>query len=212
VAATGFLPGILSFLCALSHLEGVAHRSINLFFQLQPPLSPGESVVQTSQQATQDQTTLDSQGCVTSRPCRGRCRLPGLEQRREYQLSEQHRLFPEIYTGFSFRECTHGFSQSQTQTFESQGCTKVLYRSRVGRTIQGPYAFRKSGRKWRRNPSHGSPWPFYSHASGLTLVTHGTACVPPARITLYVLPCQKLRINIKCTCLFGIILKYYSQA
>jgi hypothetical protein len=56
VAATGFLPGILSFLCALSHLEGVAHRSINLFFQLQPPLSPGESVVQTGQQATQDQT------------------------------------------------------------------------------------------------------------------------------------------------------------
>ena len=56
VAATGFLPGVLSFLCALSHLEGVTHRSNNLVFQLQPPLSPGESVVQTGQQATQDQT------------------------------------------------------------------------------------------------------------------------------------------------------------
>jgi hypothetical protein len=56
MAATRFLPGVLSFLCALSHLEGVAHRSNNLFFQLQPPLSPGESVVQTGQQATQDQT------------------------------------------------------------------------------------------------------------------------------------------------------------
>jgi hypothetical protein len=30
VAAIGFLPGALSFLCALSHLEGVAHRPIIL--------------------------------------------------------------------------------------------------------------------------------------------------------------------------------------
>jgi hypothetical protein len=52
VATTGFLPGVLSFLCALSHLERVAHRPRNLFFQLQSPLSPGESVVQTGQQAT----------------------------------------------------------------------------------------------------------------------------------------------------------------
>ena len=40
MAATRFLQGVLSFLCVLSHLEGVAHRSDNLFFQLQPPLSP----------------------------------------------------------------------------------------------------------------------------------------------------------------------------
>jgi hypothetical protein len=56
MAATGFLPGVLSFLCALSHLERVAHRPNNLLFQIQPPLSPGESVVQIGQQATQDQT------------------------------------------------------------------------------------------------------------------------------------------------------------
>ena len=57
MAATRFLPGVLSFLCTLSHLEGVAHRSNNLFFQSSTTsLSPGESVVQTSQQATQDQT------------------------------------------------------------------------------------------------------------------------------------------------------------
>jgi hypothetical protein len=30
MAATGFLPGALSFLCALSHLEGVAHRPTSL--------------------------------------------------------------------------------------------------------------------------------------------------------------------------------------
>jgi hypothetical protein len=56
MAATRFLPGVLSFLCALSHLEGVAHRPNNLFFQLQPPLSLGESVVQTGQQDTPEQT------------------------------------------------------------------------------------------------------------------------------------------------------------
>jgi hypothetical protein len=37
----------------------------------------------------------------------------------------------------------------------------------------------------------------YSHASGLTLVTHGTACVPPARITLVRPPLPKLRIKHK---------------
>jgi hypothetical protein len=30
VAAIGFLPGVLSFLCALSRLERIAHRSTNL--------------------------------------------------------------------------------------------------------------------------------------------------------------------------------------
>jgi hypothetical protein len=56
MAATRFLPEVLSFLCALSLLERVTHRSNNMFFQLQPPLSPGESIVQTGQQATWDQT------------------------------------------------------------------------------------------------------------------------------------------------------------
>jgi hypothetical protein len=46
VAATGFLPGVLSFLYALSHLERVAHKPSNMFFQVQPTLSPGESVLQ----------------------------------------------------------------------------------------------------------------------------------------------------------------------
>jgi hypothetical protein len=47
------------FLYALSHLEGVAHRSNNLFLQLQPPLSPGESVLQTGQQATRSPVLCD---------------------------------------------------------------------------------------------------------------------------------------------------------
>jgi hypothetical protein len=38
--------------------------------------------------------------------------------------------------------------------------------------------------EWRRNPSHSSPWLFYSHVSGLTLVTHENACIPPTRVSL----------------------------
>jgi hypothetical protein len=45
--------------------------------------------------------------------------------------------------------------------------------------------------EWRRNPSHDSSWPFYSHVPGLTLVTHGTACIPPTRITLVQPPLAK---------------------
>jgi hypothetical protein len=37
----------------------------------------------------------------------------------------------------------------------------------------------------------------YSHVSGLTLVTHGTACVPPAHITLVRPPLPTLRIKHK---------------
>jgi hypothetical protein len=56
VSATGFLPRVLSFLFALSHLERITHRPNNLFFQLQSPLSPRESAVQTGQQATHSPT------------------------------------------------------------------------------------------------------------------------------------------------------------
>jgi hypothetical protein len=37
VAATGFIPRVLSFLCALSHLERDAHRPNHLFIQPQTP-------------------------------------------------------------------------------------------------------------------------------------------------------------------------------
>jgi hypothetical protein len=68
--------------------------------------------------------------------------------------------------------------------------------------------------EWRRNPSHGSSWPFYSHAPGLTLVTLGTACVPSACVPsiwkLLVLP-KQLRIRHIIHMSFGIILNNYSQ-
>jgi hypothetical protein len=47
-AATGPLPGTLSFLHALSHPERVAHRPVPLFIPLQLPLSPGEGVAHRS--------------------------------------------------------------------------------------------------------------------------------------------------------------------
>jgi hypothetical protein len=42
VAATGFLPGVLSFLCALSPLERDAHRPKPPVHPTSTPLSPGE--------------------------------------------------------------------------------------------------------------------------------------------------------------------------
>jgi hypothetical protein len=64
--------------------------------------------------------------------------------------------------------------------------------------------------EWEKEPPHGPPWPFYSHAPRSTLVALETACVPPAHITFLG---QELRIKIiNGTSSFGIIIKYYSQA
>ena len=93
-----------------------------------------------------------------------------------YRLSQKK----HIYTPFWFR-----------------GCTRVSLQESGWSYYPGIYTHSGNQVEWRRNPSHGSPWPFYSHASGLTLVTHGTACVPPARITLVCPPLPKPRIKHK---------------
>jgi hypothetical protein len=89
----------------------------------------------------------------------------------------------ESITGFWFStEVYTGFLRARHRLFRSQGCTKVLCRTRVSRTAQSLYTLRQSDRMGEGTPSH-SPWPFYSHAPGLTLVALGTACIPPTRIT-----------------------------
>ena len=56
--------------------------------------------------------------------------------------------------------------------------------------LQGSDGFtpRQSRVKWWRNPHHDSSQLFYSHGLRLTLVTHETACVPLARISLVYSP------------------------
>ena len=97
---------------------------------------------------TQNRLTLwILRDCVMTSQRRGRFRLPGLEQRRGVPaFQNKHRLFPKINVGFSFRECTHRFSQSQTQAFESQGCLKVLYTVGLVVLSKAPYVFMQSGR------------------------------------------------------------------
>jgi hypothetical protein len=130
---------------------------------------------------------------VTSLPRRGRFRLPSLEQRRVYQLSRKNTdSFPNprrvlvqgIYTQDS-SELDTDFSNHRDARRFSAGVGLVV----LSRAL---YAFRKSGRMGKE-PSHSSPWSFYSHASGLTLVTHETACVPPTCISL---ACSPLARNL----------------
>jgi hypothetical protein len=84
---------------------------------------------------------------VTSRPRRGRCRLPGLEQRREYQLSRttqtlsrnQHRL---LVLGMH----TRVFSEPDTDFLNHRDAQR--FSTGVGLVVlsRAPYAFRQSGR------------------------------------------------------------------
>jgi hypothetical protein len=177
MAATRFLPGVLSFLYALSHLEGVAHR----------PTSYTHSPVLRSLNNPTGKT--DTGSIATSSTIT--------------EWSHGH--------SFGTGNAHTGFLRARHSLLKSQGRSNFLYRNQVGRTIQAPYVFRPSGRM-EEEPFSRLTLAVYSHASGLTLVTHGTACVPPARITLVHPLLPKLRIKHKCTCLFEIILKYYSQA
>jgi hypothetical protein len=116
--------------------------------------------------------------------------------------------FQKMNTVFSAlrTEGVHGFAETNTGFFPiSELHEGLLQKSHGSRSGQ-------SSVEWRRGPFLTAHPGRLLHASGWTLVTHGTACIPPARITLVLPPLPTLRIKHKCTCLFGIILKYYSQA
>jgi hypothetical protein len=189
VAATGFLPGVLSFLCALSHLERVAHRPNNLFFQLQPPLSPGESVVQTGQQATRSPALRDhnNQWGKQTRAFQTGSTMTGWSHGYGFGTETPHTgsiCSDRGCIGFSRNQ--HRLSPKSTHRLRPPVSEwhEVSCRGRTGRTVhtlQRSDRFTLRGRvEWRRNPQHGSSQPFYLHGLGLTLVTHETACIPSA--------------------------------
>jgi hypothetical protein len=79
-------------------------------------------------------------------------------------LQTQHGLFrfktevkpalSESTTGFWFStEVYTGFLKARHRLFGSQGCTKVLCRTRVSRTAQSPYTLRQSDRMGEGTPS-----------------------------------------------------------
>jgi hypothetical protein len=132
----------------------------------------------------------------------------GITQTLWCRMGRINRLFRKMNTVFSAlrTEGVHGFAETNTGFFPiSELHEGLLQRSHV-------HAQDSSGSNGGEDPFSRLTLAIYSHASGSTLVTHGTACVPPARITLVRPPLPTLRIKHKCTCLFGIILKYYSQA
>jgi hypothetical protein len=191
VAATGFLPGVLSFPCALSHLERIAHR---------PPSHTQSSTAWSQQPMGKIDTGFPNWFSNHRMDSRPRLRNGDLTHRLDLgqwmhmdspdttqDFSVQTEVKPtlsESITGFWFSmEVYTGFLRARHRLFGSQGCMKVLCRTWVSRTAQSPYTLRQSDRMGEGDPSHNSPWPFYSHAPGLTLVALGTACVPPARIT-----------------------------
>jgi hypothetical protein len=95
----------------------------------------------------------------------------------------------------------HGFGTERYGLFRTitgfpalRDARGILCRGRVNRTAQSLYTLRQSG-GMEKDPPHGSSWPFYLHAPGLTLVTLGTACVPSACIPFARFPFPKLRIN-----------------
>jgi hypothetical protein len=118
----------------------------------------------------------------------------------ETDSSEQHKLFHQFNNGgmvqglgfgtmppciglISWTEDVHGISKTIRDS-PLLGTHKVFLQCLGWSYYSALSTHSGSWVEWRRNPSHGSPWPFYSHALGLTLVTHEIACVPPARVSL----------------------------
>jgi hypothetical protein len=124
------------------------------------------------------------------------------------QLSRTTKILPlEFNTGFPFRECAHGFLRIRHRLHSSgQGCTRILqdkhrlsflYQNytRVSCRLASLDHPQDSRIEWMRAPPHGLLRLFYLHAPGLTLVTLGTACVPPARVppTTWEITCPSKR-------------------
>jgi hypothetical protein len=104
VAATGFIPRVLSFLCALSHLERDAQRPNHLFIQPQTPLLPRESVSQLVIGHTQSRTA-------------------------QLQLPTEIQTPTSSKTGSEMAKWSHGHGfgteVSRTSSISDRGCTRI---------------------------------------------------------------------------------------
>jgi hypothetical protein len=114
VAATGFIPRVLSFLSALSHLERDAHRPNHLFIQPQTSLSPRESVSQLVMGHTQSHTV-------------------------QLQLPMEIQTPTSSKTGSEMAKWSHGHGfgteASRTSSISYRGCTWIT-RHHTGFSVQ----------------------------------------------------------------------------
>jgi hypothetical protein len=212
VAATGFLPRVLSFLCALSHLERDAHRPNHLFIQPQTPLSPGESVSQLVTSHTQSRTAWPQQPTEIQTPSFLKTGSEmekwshghgfGTEASRTSSISDRGcTRIPRHHTGFSVQNRgetgsfrinhrllvqyggIHGFSQSQTQAFRITGMHEGSLQNSGQSYCSEPVHAQAVRSNGRRNPSHSSTLAILFACTRVDTCRPGTACVPPARIT-----------------------------
>jgi hypothetical protein len=179
----GFLPGVLFFLCALSHLEELltgqqASRS--------PVLRSHNNPQETQTQVSPNR--FNSHWMISQQSFRNRDFTHRLTR-----LSRTTRFLPEILTGFSRAgKYSHRLSQKQTQTPRLP--TEVVHGFPPANTANGfrdesgysaeivPVPRTGFSSEWRRETILGSVQRFYFHAPGLTLVTLGTACIPSVRL------------------------------
>jgi hypothetical protein len=183
VAATGFLPGVLSFLRALSHLERIAHRPTTCSTNLNH-LSHLERALYhwpTRPHAVQHCVVTTTHGehrhsFPTGSTMAGHFLFPNpstqdrlmlwLSEMRDKQSAQGSTQVRTVQT-----RDVPAISEINTGIFGFQGCTRVFLQRSDRSCSDGQV-------EWRSESLHGLPRLFYLHALGWTLVTLETACVP----------------------------------
>jgi hypothetical protein len=151
VAATGFLPGVLSFLCALSHLERIAHRPTTYSSNLNH-LSHLERVLYNwPTSPTQSSTAWPQQpmGKIDTGFPTGSTMADGLTQHKiDSWLSQGQKFHTGVNTGSicSDRGCLI-FSEINTDFSCLEGVRGILAEVRTGSR------FRRSGRMEEEPPT-----------------------------------------------------------
>ena len=199
VAATGFLPRALSFLCALSHLEGVAHRPTSLTqssiaWSQQPTGKTDTGFPKPVQQSQDDLTVLISEQGLHAQASSASPNNKDPSTQIKHRLPIQGmrtRVFSETDTdSIALDRGVHGFFRTNTSFLF---CIRI---TRGSLTDWLPLIPPQDSRiEMDENTPHNLLHLFYLHAPGLTLVTLGTSCVPSVRLphTTWEITCPSKR-------------------
>jgi hypothetical protein len=168
VEATGFLPGVISFLCALSHLERVAHRLSNLFFQFNH-LSLLERVL--NKLANKPHAVKHCMATIADRKID--TGFPTCSTMVNGLTDMASNKTPRI--GSILRQRMFWLFRINTEASRSVDVWGISCRGQTGCLVH-------KIRKNQEEPLSRIILAIYSHGPGLTLVTLGTACVQSACI------------------------------
>jgi hypothetical protein len=138
VAVTGFLPGVLSFLCALSHLERIAHRpttcssSLNHLSHLKRVLNNWPTIHTQSSTAWPQQPTGKQTQAFPNWFSNHRM----VSQSRLRDRDSTHRLALSDKGCIGFPNLTQALSESTLRLLVQRVYGVYSYRGWVGRTVQ----------------------------------------------------------------------------